>query len=155
MSTCNVLSNPGFEAGLQSWYPVAGSVAAAATGDIAYAGSGYLDITTTVQNPTGTVSQDLFGLDNTKAHNFTVWVQLKDPISSVNQCTVSAYLGDDPEAGAVASDFIWNAASWVLLRGDIQPEVPDSKLNLVGLCTFSGEVTEAHVLFDEVVFAEC
>jgi hypothetical protein len=113
------------------------------------------DITTTVSNPTGTVSQPLTGLDTSKPYNLLLWMRLRDRISSVNSCTVSAHLGDDPEAGAIASDFIWDAANWMLLNGTVTPTAADTTLNLVGLCSFSGDVTEAHVLWDEVTFSDC
>ncbi|KAL4947167.1 hypothetical protein BDW69DRAFT_178932 [Aspergillus filifer] len=154
-AACNELGNYGFEGGLNLWTVAPGTVATAATGDLAYSGNGYLDITTTVSNPSGSVSQDLYWLDTATPYNLTVQVQLENPISSVNSCEVSAYLGDDAEAGAIASDLIWNAGEWLLLRGSITPPVRDTTLNLVGRCSFSGEVTEAHVLFDEVVFGNC
>ncbi|KAL2828009.1 hypothetical protein BDW59DRAFT_171134 [Aspergillus cavernicola] len=153
---CNVINNPSFEAGLSSWYSSTPGVATIGTGDIAYSGSSYLDLETTVSASEATISQDLYWLDDEKTHNLTVQVRLLDPISSADSCTVSAYLGDEYTADSdIASEIIWNAGEWISLTGTILPEQRDTVLNLVGACTFSGDVQTAHVLFDDVVFSDC
>lgn len=112
------------------------------------------DIATTASNPSGTVSQDLYWLDNEKSYTLTVQFRLAETISSVNSCTVSAYLGDDPEAGAIASDLVWTAGSWEMLTGEIQPTERNTTINLAATCTFGGPgaIPEGNVLFDEVIF---
>ncbi|KAL4750046.1 hypothetical protein BDW72DRAFT_213698 [Aspergillus terricola var. indicus] len=152
--SCNDISNFGFESGLSSWYTAPSTVASVQNGDLAYAGLYYLDIATTASNPSGTVSQDLYWLDNEQPYTLTVQFRLAETISSVNSCTVSAYLGEDPEAGAIASDFVWTAGSWETLTGEIQPTERNATINLAATCTFGGPgaITEGNVLFDEVIF---
>ncbi|KAL6236482.1 hypothetical protein BDW75DRAFT_239139 [Aspergillus navahoensis] len=151
---CNDINNFGFEGGLDYWYTAPSTVASVETGDLAYAGTNYLDITTTASNPAGTVSQDLYWLDDERPYTLTVQFRLREPISSVNSCAVSAYLGEDPEAGAVASDLVWSAGGWATLTGEIQPPERNMTINLAAVCNFGGPgaATEGHVLFDEVVF---
>ncbi|KAL4984677.1 hypothetical protein BDW68DRAFT_14102 [Aspergillus falconensis] len=152
--SCNDINNFGFEGGLDYWYTSPGTVASVQTGDLAYAGSKYLDVTTTASNPSGVVSQDLYWLDDQRPYTLTVQFRLAETISSVNSCTVSAYLGTDPEAGAIASDFLWTAGGWETLTGEIQPPERNMTINLSAICSFGGPgaATEGHVLFDEVVF---
>jgi hypothetical protein len=112
------------------------------------------DIATTASNPSGTVSQDLYWLDNEQSYTLTVQFRLAETISSVNSCTVSAYLGEDSEAGAIASDLVWTAGSWETLTGEIQPTERNTTINLAATCTFGGPgaISEGNVLFDEVIF---
>ncbi|KAL4916389.1 hypothetical protein BDW62DRAFT_218745 [Aspergillus aurantiobrunneus] len=128
--------------------------AAVVSAPIAYAGSSYLDITTTTENNAAAVYQQLTGLDTTQEHELTVQFRLRDPISSVNSCEVAAYIGA-VETGIIASDLIWNAGEWIQLNGTIQPTESDTTFNLRAICHFSGEVTEAHILVDEVTFSDC
>ncbi|KAL4875661.1 hypothetical protein BJY04DRAFT_154036 [Aspergillus karnatakaensis] len=153
---CNVINNAGFEAGLESWYPSSGSQASIVTGDgNAYAGNSYLDLETTTLNPGGFITQDLYWLDDANEHKLTVAVQIRDPIPTTGSCIVSAFLGSDPEAGEFASDIIWNGGEWVLLQGSVQPTERDTTINLAATCTFEGEATAVHVLWDDVVFDDC
>ncbi|KAL4905626.1 hypothetical protein BDW74DRAFT_177994 [Aspergillus multicolor] len=142
---CNDISNFGFEGGLEPWYLAAGTVAIVQTGELAYAGEKYLEITTTKSTPSGTSTQGLYWLDTTKPYTLTVQFNIAVPVSSVNSCTVRAYLGEDPnaEGAEIAS---------------IQPTERNTTINLAAICSFGGPGagSQGVVLFDEVVFGtEC
>ncbi|PYI35975.1 hypothetical protein BP00DRAFT_453660 [Aspergillus indologenus CBS 114.80] len=125
---CNVINNPSFETGaLDGWYASAGNVA----------------------------NIDLYWLDDENEHNLTLWVRVADPIPSTGHCEVSAYLGEDPQADAIASDFIWHADEWIQLTGSIQPPARDLTLHFVGSCVDAGKEVPAHILFDDVVLSDC
>ncbi|PYH49290.1 uncharacterized protein BP01DRAFT_352810 [Aspergillus saccharolyticus JOP 1030-1] len=155
--SCNVLTNPSFETGtLDGWYGTSGSIATVVQGSIAYDGNYYLDVTGTAANPTASVAQDLYWLDETKTLDLTLWVRFENTISSATgHCEVSAYLGEDPTAGAIASDIIWDSDEWLRLTGSILPEERNTTLNLVGSCIELGNATIANVLFDDVVLSDC
>ncbi|PYI24543.1 hypothetical protein BO99DRAFT_398055 [Aspergillus violaceofuscus CBS 115571] len=153
---CNVINNPSFETGaLDGWYASAGNVANIVQGTIAHAGKYYLDVTGTEKVPQVSVAQDLYWLDDENEHNLTLWVRVADPIPSTGHCEVSAYLGEDPQAGAIASDFIWHADEWIQLTGSIQPPARDLTLHFVGSCVDAGKEVPAHILFDDVVLSDC
>lgn len=103
------------------------------------------------------ISQDFTGLDVGVPYNLTVQVRLLEDISSVSGCTVFAYFDKDPQAGAIASDIIWHAQSWMRLTGTVTPTEEAGTLSLGGTCGISapGAAPEGHVLFDEVVFGDC
>ncbi|KAL2799448.1 hypothetical protein BJX66DRAFT_292921 [Aspergillus keveii] len=151
---CNVINNPGFEAGLESW--TTSGPATVVTGPVAYAGENFLSLETTPDSPTNTVSQDLYWLDTANIHNLTVQVRVEGPIPATSHCEVRAYIGEDSEAGEFASDIIFNGDEWVTLQGSFQPDVRDTTITLVGYCAF-GESDEEYfnVYFDDVVVDDC
>jgi hypothetical protein len=173
---CNVINNPGFEAGLESW--TTSGPATVVTGPVAYAGENFLyasppcfpslmptpeltnppssSLETTADAPTNTVTQDLYWLDTANVHNLTVQVRVEGPIPATSHCEVRAYIGEDADAGEFASDIIFTGDEWVTLQGSFQPTVRDTTITLVGYCAF-GESDEEYfnVYFDDVVVADC
>ncbi|CEN59828.1 hypothetical protein ASPCAL02269 [Aspergillus calidoustus] len=151
---CNVINNPGFEAGLESW--TTSGPATVVTGPVAYAGENFLSLETTADAPTNTVTQDLYWLDTANVHNLTVQVRVEGPIPATSHCEVRAYIGEDADAGEFASDIIFTGDEWVTLQGSFQPTVRDTTITLVGYCAF-GESDEEYfnVYFDDVIVADC
>ncbi|KAJ0419629.1 hypothetical protein BJY00DRAFT_151313 [Aspergillus carlsbadensis] len=156
--SCVLTQNPGFEAGMTGYYPSENTIAYVATNpEVAYAGNNFLDIAVTSVAPSGTVSQNLVGLDTTTPHNLTLYVRIDQPIPTALQCTVSASVASAPE-DPITSDYIWDAGQWLRLTGLFTPSQPDDVLNIVGLCAFPADFpdyTFNHVFVDEVVLSDC
>ncbi|KAL4781788.1 hypothetical protein BJX76DRAFT_359549 [Aspergillus varians] len=152
--SCNVISNSDFESGIHYWIPTPATSAIVESGPLAWSGTHYLDVQTTPENPSGAVYQDLYWLDDEKSHELRVQVRLPAAIPGVDSCDVYAYLGDDAEAGFIASDQVRDG-SWHQLTGTIKPDVRNTTLSLAATCSFDGEATEAEVIWDYVVFSDC
>ncbi|KAL3464633.1 hypothetical protein BJX64DRAFT_253987 [Aspergillus heterothallicus] len=149
---CNVISNPSFEAGLESW--TASGPATVVTSPIAYAGESFLSLETTPTASTNTVTQDLYWLDTDNVHNLTVQVRVAGEIPSTSHCEVRALIGGEE----FASDIIWTGDEWVTLTGSFQPAVRDTTFSLVGYCSFAGGEGDGEyfdVYFDDVVIDDC
>ncbi|KAL4983727.1 hypothetical protein BDW68DRAFT_168267 [Aspergillus falconensis] len=150
---CNDISNFSFEGGFDYWYSAAPNpsytTAWVQSGD-AYAGDNFLVIATTKDAPTGTVSQDLYWLDDEKPYELTVHFRLVEPFGPVDGCTVSALLGDDE----IASDVVSAVGDWTALSGEITPPERNMTLSLKAACGFGkdGADLQGQVLFDEVLF---
>ncbi|KAL2813068.1 hypothetical protein BDW59DRAFT_154966 [Aspergillus cavernicola] len=153
--SCNVVSNPSFEAGLNGWHARPLGVATIVTGDVAYDGSNLVSLATTPDVPSATVDQYLYDLDTANTYNLTVQVRIEGDLPSANQCTFSVEAGDDPAVGTIASDFVWNAGEWIELSGTYQPTVVDTVLNFVATCSFSGDVQLLNAYFDDVILSDC
>ncbi|KAL4877365.1 hypothetical protein BJY04DRAFT_222116 [Aspergillus karnatakaensis] len=154
--SCVLTPNPGFEASISGWHTSDPSIAYVTTNpNVAYAGNNFLDLSVTTENPEVSVRTYLYDLDTTTPHNLTLYVRIDEPIPSSTHCAVEAYIGKDPEAGAIASDLFWNAGQWLRLTGLFQPTQGDDVLNIVGSCAFHDGFTSNHVLIDEVVLSDC
>ncbi|KAL3471609.1 hypothetical protein BJX99DRAFT_21552 [Aspergillus californicus] len=149
---CNVINNPGFESGLDSWYSSATPNAIRVLTDQAtYDGSSVLGVTTTSENPEVRFTQDLYWLDDEKTHNLTVQVRLRDPPPTGGACTISAYLSDEwTDETSIAGGFTTSSDFWNTVTGTVQPTERDTVLNILTYCSF-----DAEVLFDDVVFSDC
>ncbi|KAL2821238.1 hypothetical protein BJX63DRAFT_379690 [Aspergillus granulosus] len=151
---CNVINNPSFEAGIESWTP--NGFAAVIASPVAYDGNNVLSLETAPSAPTVSVTQELYWLDTANVHNLTVQVRVEGEIPTTSHCEVRAYLGEDPEAGEFASDIIWNGGEWIQLEGSFQPTVRDTTISLVGYCTFNvADAEHIRVYFDDVIVSDC
>ncbi|KAJ0413222.1 hypothetical protein BJY00DRAFT_297188 [Aspergillus carlsbadensis] len=151
---CNVINNPSFEGGLDSW--TISGLGAVVTSPVAYAGESFLSLETTPDAPTNTVTQDLYWLDTANVHKLTVAVRVEGTIPARSHCEVRAYTGDDSVAGEFASEVIVDGDEWLLLQGSFQPTVRDTTISLVGYCAFGESDKEYfNVYFDDVVVDDC
>ncbi|KAL3476176.1 hypothetical protein BJX99DRAFT_258690 [Aspergillus californicus] len=172
--SCNIISNPSFEAGLTGWHTTPLDIATVVTSDVAYDGSNFVygpipphylylhhltaspsSLQTTPDAPTANVHTYLYDLDTTASYNLTVQMRVEGDLPSVNQCTFSVEAGDDPAAGTIASDFVWTTGEWIQLNGTYEPSVVDTVFNLVATCSFSGDVTLLNAYFDDIVLGDC
>ncbi|KAL3466943.1 hypothetical protein BJX64DRAFT_204701 [Aspergillus heterothallicus] len=154
--SCILTQDPGFEAGANSpWYPSENTIGYIATNpEVAYAGNSFYDLAVNSASNTGTVSQNLFGLDTVTPHNLTLYVRIDQPIPSLTTCTVSAHTESNPDE-VITSDLVDHAGEWLRLTGLFTPTQADDVLSIVGSCAFHDDYTFNHVFIDEVVLSDC
>ncbi|KAL4784887.1 hydroxymethylglutaryl-coenzyme A reductase-domain-containing protein [Aspergillus varians] len=140
--SCNVINNPSFGAGIDSWIPAIGA-ADVITSDRATVGKNVLRLETSLSAPTSSVFQSLSDLDLASNYKLTVEVSVEGPLPVNGSCEDSVYASENESTDAIVSGVLQKAGEWVEPTGWFQPTVRDQDLHVVGSCVFE-DTEEGH-----------